>query len=381
MRILHTSDWHLGRTLHKASLAQAQRAAMAQICGIAEEQEVGLVVVSGDVFDHAVPSADSLELLEQTLAGLLDVAPVVVTAGNHDSLRRLGYGARLFSERLHLRTRTDEVGRPVVVDGVRVYPIPYLHPETARMDLSGDDEPLPATHHAVLTAAMDRVRADLAGHPDATSVVLAHAWVAGGGTSDSERDVSVGGLGTVGPEVFDGVDYVALGHLHRPQEVRAGGRTRLRYSGSPLRYSFSEADHVKSVSVVDLGSQEVVGIREVPITQPRPMLNVRGLLTELLDPDVHPHGPDAWVSAVVTDERRPSQLWPRLQERFPHLLQVRHEPPGRATAAGPGPRRGEQKPLEVAAEFVEYVTNGPIEAGESEAFDQAVQVVRGREQQ
>lgn len=377
MRILHTSDWHLGRTLHKVSLAEAQESAMQRICQIAGEEQVDLVVVAGDVFDHAIPSADSLDLLERTLAGLLTVAPVVVTAGNHDSLRRLGYGSSLFTQRLHVCTSVDQIDQPVVVGEVRVYPIPYLHPDTARVDL-GAKEPLPATHHAVLTAAMDRIRADLARHPADRSVVLAHAWVAGGGTSDSERDVSVGGLGVVSPTVFDGVDYVALGHLHRPQEVRSASTTRLRYCGSPLRYSFSEADDVKTVSIVDLDERGVT-VRDVPVPQPRPMRVLRGLLAELLDPDLHRDAANAWVSAVVTDDRRPTQMWQRMQERFPHLLALRHEP-RRLIDLRDKPPATEQKPLEVAADFVEYVTNGPIEPRESAAFDAAVQVIRGQEQ-
>ncbi len=377
MRILHTSDWHLGRTLHKVSLAEAQEEAMRQIGLIASDEDVDLIVVAGDVFDHAIPSADALDLLERTLASLLTVAPVVVTAGNHDSLRRLGYGSSLFTAGLHVCTTIEQIDRPVVLDDVRVYPIPYLHPDGARVDLRPED-PLPATHHAVLTEAMDRVRADLAAHPGVRSVVLAHAWVAGGGTSDSERDVSVGGLGVVSPAVFDGVDYVALGHLHRPQDVRSGSGTRLRYCGSPLRYSFSEADDVKTVSIVDLDDTGVT-VREVAVPQPRPMRVLRGLLAELLDPELHTDATHAWVSAVVTDDRRPSQMWPRMQERFPHLLALRHEPT-RIIDLRERPVAAEQKPLEVAADFVEYVTNGPIEPGESDAFDAAVQILRGREQ-
>src|SRR5690606_16474889 len=140
--------------------------------------------------------------------------------------------------------------------------------------------------------------------------------VAGGATSDSERDVSIGGLGTIPTAVFAGVDYVALGHLHGPQEPRGVGSTRLRYSGSPLRYSFSEAGHDKSVTVVDLDDSGVAGIHAVPIAQPRDMAVLRGLMDELLDPALHQDSVDAWVSAVVTDDRRPSQMWQRLQDRY-----------------------------------------------------------------
>lgn len=384
MRILHTSDWHLGRTLHKVPLGDAQRAAMAQIIEIAADEQVELVVVSGDVFDHAVPSAEALELLEDTLSGLVRVAPTVVTAGNHDSLRRLGYGSRLFTERLHLHTRPEDVGHGLTFTDehgpVRVYPIPYLHPDSARHALAEDGEPLPAAHTAVLRAAMDRVRADLARQPHGTrSIVLAHAWVAGGGTSESERDISVGGLGTVPTDVFAGVDYVALGHLHRPQEVRAGGRGRLRYSGSPLRYSFGEAGHDKSVCIVDLDAHGVANLAEVQIRQPRPMAQLSGLMDELLDPKLFGEHVDSWVSVSVVDDRRPARMWPRIQQRFPHALLVRHEPaqgPARQVPEGLG---RQQKPAEVVGEFVKYVTNGEIEAGEAAAFDAAVQAVRKQE--
>ncbi|MEZ5187051.1 MAG: exonuclease SbcCD subunit D [Candidatus Nanopelagicales bacterium] len=387
MRILHTSDWHLGRTLHKVSLAQAQAVAMAHICQVAVEEAVDLIVVSGDVFDHAVPSAEALEQLEATLSDLVEVAPTVVTAGNHDSLRRLGYGSRLFTERLFLRTRTEDIGSGLEFTdqfgAVTVYPIPYLHPDTARHVLAPDDDPLPATHAAVMAAAMARVEADMKRRPEPSrSVVLAHAWVAGAGVSDSERDISVGGLGTIGCDVFSGVDYVALGHLHSPQEPRTtGSRTRLRYSGSPLRYSFSEAEHEKSVTIVELGADGVDDIRERTIPQPREMANLSGLMDELLDPALYAEHTDSWVSVTVTDHRRPSQMWPRIQQRFPHALLVRHEPADGWVRSAPTTRTGEQKPSEVAGDFVEYVTNGQIQAGEAAAFDRAVQAVRAEESQ
>ena len=380
MRILHTSDWHIGRTLHKVAMLDAQRIALSRISEVAAAEQVDLIVVSGDVFDHAVPSADALEVLEDALSAMLPVAPVVITAGNHDSLRRLGYGSRLFTERLHVRTRVGAATEAIEFGHVRLYPIPYLHPETARADLASDGVDLDATHESVMTHVMDRVRADLARHPGARSVVMAHAWVAGGATSDSERDVSVGGLGTIPASVFEGVDYVALGHLHGPQEPRGAGLTRLRYSGSPLRYSFSEAGHDKSVTIVDLDGDGVVRLETRPIEQPREMAVLRGLMDELLDPTMHADSADAWVSVVVTDDRRPSQMWQRLQERYPHLLQVRHEPQGGLIAERPAAVGREQKPLEVAADFVEYVTNAPIGAAESAAFDHAVQTVRGKAQ-
>ncbi len=382
MRILHTSDWHIGRTLHKVAMLDAQRIALSRISEVAAAEQVDLIVVSGDVFDHAVPSADALEVLEDALSAMLPVAPVVITAGNHDSLRRLGYGSRLFTRTAscaHPCGRRRGQRRPsssATCACTRSLPAPG----DGRADLASDGVDLDATHESVMTHVMDRVRADLARHPGARSVVMAHAWVAGGATSDSERDVSVGGLGTIPASVFEGVDYVALGHLHGPQEPRGAGLTRLRYSGSPLRYSFSEAGHDKSVTIVDIDGDGVVRLETRPIEQPREMAVLRGLMDELLDPTMHADSADAWVSVVVTDDRRPSQMWQRLQERYPHLLQVRHEPQGGLIAERPAAVGREQKPLEVAADFVEYVTNAPIGAAESAAFDHAVQTVRGKAQ-
>lgn len=383
MRILHTSDWHLGRTLHKVSLADAQRDVMRQIQRIAEEHEVDLVVVSGDVYDHSMPSAEAMEMLEEALVGLLPIAPVVVTAGNHDSRRRLGYGSRLFNPDLHVRTGVAQIGEAIRFGDehgeVLVYPIPYLHPETARRLLDPEGG-LEASHTAVLSEAMDRIRADLAGRDAARSVVLAHAWVAGGDGSDSERDISVGGLGTVGAGVFAGVDYVALGHLHGPQEPKSpDGRTRLRYSGSPLRYSFSEASQDKTVTIVDLGADGVERIQTVPIEQPRGMAVLAGTLADLLDDARHTEHLDSWVSVSVTDDARPSRMWARVKERFPYALQVQHVPAG-GFATDVAKRDVKQlRPQQVAAEFVQHVTNGPIGPGEQKAFDDAVQQVQGED--
>lgn len=381
MRILHTSDWHLGRTLHKESLAEAQRDAMRQIQHIATEEDVDLVVVSGDVFDHTMPPAEALEILEASLVELLKVAPVVLTAGNHDSRRRLGYGAKLFNEKLHVHTDVKEVGAGIDFTDehgtVRVYPIPYLHPETARKEFAGDEE-LPATHEAVVGEAMTRIRSDLAGHPQARSVVLAHAWVAGGAVSDSERDVTIGGVATVSSDVFTGIDYVALGHLHGPQEPKSpDGRTRLRYSGSPLRYSFSEATHEKSVTIVDLGAHGVEQIRTVPIDQPRDMAVLSGTIEDLLDPAQHTDHLDSWVSVSVTDDARPTQMWARIKERFPYALQVNHVPASGFVKDSAQRDIKTLTPLQVAAEFVLHVTNGPISEGEEKAFDSALQSVEG----
>ena len=169
---------------------------------------------------------------------------------------------------------------------VRIYPIPFLDPDFARMAFADEDEPLARSHEAVLDAAMQRVRQDIAScaEPPTATIVMAHAFVTGGSPADSERDISVGGVESVSAETFVGADYVALGHLHGPQRILARGIPHIRYSGSPLRYSFSEVNHTKSVTIFDVTTD---GIGE-PVTfempQPRGMAVLTGHLDEILDP-------------------------------------------------------------------------------------------------
>lgn len=234
MRLLHTSDWHLGRAFHRVNMLDAQAGFIGHLVDTAREREADAVVVSGDVYDRAVPPLAAVQLFDDALHRLADLGvPTIMISGNHDSARRLGVGAGLIDRAgIHLRTDATACGTPVVLtDGhgdVAFYGLPYLEPALVK-DEFGVDKP---GHEAVLAAAMDRVRADLATRaPGIRSVVLAHAFVTGGAVSDSERDITVGGVASVPAGVFDGVDYTALGHLHGSQTISE----RVRYSGSPSR--------------------------------------------------------------------------------------------------------------------------------------------------
>ena len=256
MRILHTSDWHLGRSFHRVGMLEHQATYVDHLLDVVASERVDLVVVAGDIYDRALPHVDAVRLADETLARLAaSRVRVVLTSGNHDSAQRLGFGSRLIDAAgIHLRTDASSVGTPIVVDDehgpVAVHGIPYLDPQALHeaWGLAG------RTHEAALAEAMRRVRADLAARPT-RSVVLAHAFVAGGLPSDSERDISVGGVSVVTSALFDGISYTALGHLHG----RATLGETLRYSGSPLAYSFSEAGHTKGSWLVDLGRDGVTG--------------------------------------------------------------------------------------------------------------------------
>ncbi|MGW1071654.1 exonuclease SbcCD subunit D [Streptomyces sp. NPDC002537] len=359
MRMLHTSDWHLGRSFHRMSLLRAQREFIDHLVAAVREHEVDVVLVAGDVYDRAVPPLAAVELFDEALHRLAEAGvPTVMISGNHDSPRRLGVGAGLIGlAGIHLRTDPAACGTPVVLadehGDVAFYGLPYLEPALVREKLG-----IPrGGHGAVLTAAMERVRADLAARPAGTrSVVLAHAFVAGGAGSDSERDITVGGVASVSPAVFDGVDYAALGHLHGCQSITE----RVRYSGSPLAYSFSEADHRKTMWLVDLGADGAVTAERLDCPVPRPLARIRGRLDELLeDPRLGRHE-QAWVEATLTDPHRPDEPMARLARRFPHVVSLVLDP-DRAPEdplASYAQRLRDRTDHQIAEDFVAHVRGG-----------------------
>ncbi len=281
MRILHTSDWHLGRSFHREGMLTHQAAYVDHLLEVVDAEQVDLVVVAGDIYDRALPHVDAVRLADEALARLAaSRASVVLTSGNHDSAQRLGFSSRLIDAAgVFIRTDAGTVGTPVLLEDahgpVAVHGIPYLDPDSVRepWQLSG------RSHEAALTEAMRRIRADLDGRgPGTRSVVLAHAFVAGAEPSDSERDISVGGVSIVPTSVFDGIDYAALGHLHGRHTLTES----VRYSGSPLAYSFSEATHRKGSWLVELGRDGLATTEFVEAPVPRPLARLRGTLAELL---------------------------------------------------------------------------------------------------
>lgn len=373
MRILHTSDWHLGRTLHGVDLLDHQRAFVEHLVGVVAAREVDVVVVAGDVYDRAVPATATVTLLSEALTRLSDLATVIVTPGNHDSAVRLGFAAGLMRPGLHILASVARIADPVVVDDgsgpVAFYGIPYLDPDAVRGILheagggavaaSDDDrEPLARSHEAVVGAALDLVRADLAGRPGTRSVAVAHAFVFGGAVSESERDIRVGGVDSVASGVFHGIDYVALGHLHGAQRVGGeGSRPALRYSGSPLAFSFGEKNHVKSSAIVDLAADGTSTVELVPTPVPRRLAEVTDSLAMLLS-GAHDDVADAWLRIFVTDPVHPANMHAQIRERFPHALSIQHLPEGGPVSSTRRVVAADTDPVEVAVDFVGYATGG-----------------------
>jgi len=333
VRFLHTSDWHVGRTFHGADLLAEQDAVFAHLAELVAAEAVDVVLVAGDVYDRAVPSAEAVQVATRALARFRAAgAALVITPGNHDSATRLGaFGEFAAAGGLHLRTEIGAIGDPVLFEDtygpVAVYGIPYLEPETARHALG---VPTAKGHAGVLTEAMSRVRADLAERPSGTrSVVLAHAFVTGGRSTESERTIAVGGVEQVGGEVFDGADYVALGHLHGPQTLAP----HLRYSGSPLAYSFSEAVQRKSVWLVDLGETGPAEVTRHELPVPRRLAKLSGPIEELLTAARYDDLLDCYLSVTLTDPVRPVDAMRRLRARFPFAVHLDWQPEHGNTSA------------------------------------------------
>ena len=403
VRILHTSDWHLGRLFHRSSLLDVQAAALDRIVQIVVEESVDLVVIAGDLYDRSVPPADAVELFGATLVRLREAgATVVAISGNHDSSVRVGYADPLLA-RVGVTVRGDiaRTARPVEVpstDGgppVVVYPIPYLDPLTtahvARSDRARDALPTPAadgsdagrgrfTHHDAMVWATDRVRSDLAARAErgapARSVVVAHTFITGGNPSESERELTVGQVDQVRMDAFDGFDYVALGHLHQGQAFDGG---RVAYSGTPLPYSFSEQHHTKAVRLVDLAPDGSLSVRVVPLGVGRALRTISGELDHLLTDASLTDAEDAWVSATLTDRQLPLQAMARLQQRFPYAVELRHEPAtpvDASTVRRTSSQVRSAQPLDLTLAFLEEQRGLPADDAERQLVADAIGAAR-----
>ena len=389
MRLLHTSDWHLGRSFHGVGMFDAQRAFVSQLVAAVSDHGVDVVLIAGDVYDRALPGVDVVRLLDEALVGITDAgAKVVLTSGNHDSAIRLGFAARLLERGgVHLPTRVEDLDKPLVLplgpdaagrDTVAaIYGIPWLEPRLVAEQLGVEA----ASHFDVTRAATTLIREDVArraGSAAVHPVVLAHTFASGGISSDSERELSIGGVGAVPLDLFDGFSYTALGHLHGRQSLSP----QVRYSGSPLAYSFSEANHSKGAWLVDLGPDGITSVEEVLWDAPRHLAVLRGPLAELLESPEHAWAETAYCQVTLTDDQRPVRAMERLRARFPDTLVLGFDPQGGTPALSTSySSRLAEAPddLAVCCGFLEHVRGRTPDDAEKAALAAALENVRLQE--
>src|SRR6478609_2741525 len=390
MRLLHTSDWHLGRSFHGVGMLDAQRAFIDQLVRVVRDEAVDVVLIAGDVYDRALPGVDVVGLLDDALVRLSGAgAKVVLTSGNHDSAIRLGFASRLLERGgVHLRTRLAELDTPLLLPlsndalsndadagpVLAVYGTPWLEPRLVAAQLGAET----ASHFEVTRAATELIRADIAARAKTRtvhSVVLAHTFASGGISSDSERDLSIGGVGAVPLDLFDGFSYTALGHLHGRQSLSES----VRYSGSPLAYSFSEAKHQKGGWLIDVEATGVTDVTEVLWGAPRQLAVLRGTLEELLAAEEFGWAEGAYCQVTLTDPQRPTQAMERLRARFPDTLVLGFDPQGAEASAKTSyssrlAQAGDD--LSICCGFLEHVRGRAAEQAESAVLAEALEAVR-----
>lgn len=358
MKLLHLSDLHLGKRVNGFSMLEDQRVILTQIVDLAEEEKVDAVLLAGDLYDKPVPPAEAVTLLDGFLTRLSGGGiPVFAISGNHDSPERLAFAARLLAgEGIHLTAQYQGPQPPFLLQDeygdVAIYALPYLKPALVRhwnpeADIASYEE---AVSYALGQWAVDKTR---------RNVLLAHQFVTGGVTCESEER-SVGGVDQIPAPLFAAFDYVALGHLHGPQSV---GRPTLRYSGSPLKYSFSECGHEKSVTLVTLKEKGQVEIQTLPLTPCRDLREIRGAYEEVTAKSFYQGtNREDYLHVILTDEEDVPEAMGKLRTIYPNLMKLSYD--NRRTqgvAEVTGAERPEEKtPLELFQDFYRLQNNQPM---------------------
>lgn len=380
MKLLHTSDWHLGRQFHNQSLLADQAGVLDQLIDHVKAEQIDVVLISGDIYDRSVPPAEAVTLLNQTLRRLcVDLAvPVIMISGNHDSPERLGFGAGLMQGAgLHILSDLAQVGTPVIIPhaggDVAFYGIPYCQPEHVRSVFDENVRSFDEAH----TFLVERIKA--AFQPGQRRVLLSHCFVSGAEESDSERPLSLGGADTVRWQPMRDFDYVALGHLHAPQ---FRGEAHIRYSGSLMKYSFSEVTQKKGVTRVELPAQGEATITALPLTPERDLRIVEGEFDTLMAEGKDDPRNDDYLLVRLTDTRAILDTLNQLRQVYPHVLHL--EKPGLAPDRPAQLASREQlkrTELELFADFFEQTQGEALNDAQREALKTVIQSVHQSEGQ
>jgi exonuclease SbcD len=363
MKILHTSDWHLGRSFGSVSLHDAQTQFCEWLLQAAVSEKVELLVVAGDLYDRSIPPQESVVLWRETLTAFHKAGiAVVAIAGNHDGADRVAAfdgltdGARIFVRGGY--GRAGEVLTLQFSDGpLDIALVPFLDPQLAPPEWKAElaEAEVKPTHESVLQKALDQARAESAA---SRSLAVVHAFVGGSTTAESERQLTVGGTDQVAATALEGFSYVALGHLHTPQMI--GGSEQVRYSGTPIAYSFSETA-AKSVVLIDLAADGACSIEALPVPVGRGVITITGTIEELLAPGAHPEAAEKYVKAVLTDNAYVVDAKSRLLEVYPYCTDVVMKMAGISTAIGPNDEiRSALTPRDAAEKFWEDIVNEPL---------------------
>lgn len=381
MKLIHTADLHIGKSVCEHSMLNEQRFILANILEVVATEKPDALLIAGDVYDKSVPSAEAVAVLDEFLVQLSKTGTkVFVLSGNHDSAERIAFGGRIMADRgVYMSPVYSGAFMPVTLKDelgeVDVWMLPFVRPATVRACLEGDDDRAQVTDY---TSATRMAIAQMKFADGRRNVLLAHQFVTGAERSDSEE--SVGGLDNVDASVFEGFDYVALGHIHKPQNVAkdAAGVARVRYSGTPLKYSLSEKDHKKSLTVVELGGKTQSGladisVREIPLKPAHDVREIRGTFAELVSPEYQRKQVaeglklDDYVYVKLTDENDVPDAALKLRGIYPNLMMLDYDNERtRNQRITVGDTKVEQRtPMELFGEFFTDMTKRELNEEES----------------
>lgn len=354
MRIMHLSDLHLGKKVHEYSMLEDQRYILDQILEIAEDQ-ADAVMICGDVYDKSVPPVEAVSLCDQFLESLADrEIPVLLISGNHDSAERLEFGSGLMSKSgVYIASAFDGKAKKVTLldeyGPVHFYLLPFIKPSHVRHFYP--DEKIESYQDAV-RFVLDQIDLDA----NERNVILAHQNVTGAVRTESE-EINIGGLDNIDASLFDAFDYAALGHIHRPQNLKAG--TRVRYCGTPLKYSFSEADHQKSVTMVTLDDKGEVSFEEIPLTPVRDLRKIKGTYDQVMSKDFYQDtNVEDYLQVILTDEEDIPDAMRKLRTVYPNILRLEYDNVRtRENQEIQGTDVNEKSPLELVEEFYHLQNN------------------------
>lgn len=358
MKFFHLSDLHLGKRVNEFSMLEDQWDILQKIVTLAKDNKPDAVFIAGDVYDKSMPIVEAVQLLDRFLVWLneLEIA-VFIVSGNHDSAERVAFGAELLrNSNVHIVQSYSGRMNPIPIKDefgdIYVWMLPYLKPSIVRRHFSDKDI---NSYSDAVAAALSSAKMDLTER----NVLIAHQFVTGAITSESE-EIMVGGSENVNGALFDSFDYVALGHIHRPQNI---GRPTLRYSGTPLMYSFSEANHSKSITVVEMGRKGEVEVSELPLTPTRTMREIRGTYNEIMNRDNYRNtNTEDYIRIILTDEQDEPEAMAKLRNVYPNVMRVEYDNK-RTRAAGSLETvvsTDKKAPAELLGEFFEMQNGKPM---------------------
>lgn len=358
MRFLHLSDLHLGKRVNEFSMLEDQAYILKEILNIIDEQKVEAVLIAGDIYDKVIPSAEAVRLLDDFLTRIAArELPVFLISGNHDSAERVAFGSRLMSSRqIYLSPVFESDVEPVTISDrygeINIYMLPFVKPSLVKR-VYPEEEII--TYQDAVSAAVQHMQIDT----DKRNILLAHQFVTGAARCDSE-ELSVGGLDDVDASIFDGFDYVALGHLHGPQKI---GKETVRYSGTPLKYSFSEANQKKAAVIVDVEEKGKINIQQIPLVPKHDMREIRGTYMEVTALDFYKDmKTDDYLHITLTDEEDIPDAIGKLRTIYPNIMKLSYDNlRTRAAVTVRGTAEVEEKsPMELLKEFYELQNNQPM---------------------